>query len=108
MLSAIVWPDQNIESVIKLENSSFAIACDVLDRKAVRPSTDEIVYRYRIPVYTFIGVISAERRTKTSRDQWERAALNGTTSLSSNANVPRKLLTILAYMVGRVPTELTS
>ncbi len=31
MPSATVWPHQNIESVIKLENSSFAIACDVLD-----------------------------------------------------------------------------
>jgi hypothetical protein len=28
-------------------------------------------------------------------DQWARTALNGTTPLSSDAQVPRKLLTIL-------------
>jgi hypothetical protein len=54
--------------------------------------TDEIVYRYGIHVYAFIGCSRPNRERKTN-DQWARTALNGTTPLSSDAQVPRKFLT---------------
>ena len=59
--------------------------------------TVEIVYRYWIPVYAFIG---ARSRTEDQKNLARRAMgtteLNGTVPFSSDAQVPRKFLSALA------------